>query len=58
MKKQVKKLKLAKETIHNLAGAELRKVTGGTDVSWYVGTCGCPHSLDYTCERNEPVNTN
>ena len=54
MKKTVKKLELSKETIRSLAGVELRKVTGGTDLSWR--SCGCPHT--YTCESGDPVDTN
>lgn len=58
-KKTEKKLVLAKETIHNLAGAKLGKVVGGTVISWYAGTCTCPNSIGgYTCEGNDPEDTN
>ena len=40
MKKQAKKLVLAKETVRNL---ELRRVTGGeTDFTCPINTFGCP----------------
>lgn len=60
MKKTVKKLALAKETLRNLAGAELGQAAGGTtnDVgcpTW--NTCVC-ESINFSCDRTDPVNTN
>ena len=48
MKKQVKKLVLAKETIHNLNREALGAVDGGWDgspLSAVLGTCPCAVSV-------------
>jgi len=46
MKKQTKKLTLAKETVGSLSATDLKEVAGGTVIS--CQTC-------YTCPRERPV---
>lgn len=40
MKKPMKKLVLAKETVHRLGGPELREIAGGG--TWQPSCTGCP----------------
>jgi len=42
MKKQAKKLVLAKETVRNLSGVDLREAAGGT--TWQTTCAGCPQT--------------
>jgi hypothetical protein len=50
MKKQVKKLVLAKETVRNLGGG-LRRVCGGTLGYTDPGVCGGPNTYYNSCLR-------
>jgi hypothetical protein len=54
MKKQVKKLVLAKETVRNLTSVDLREVTGG--ITWDAMTCGCGTHSCRICNVEETYN--
>jgi hypothetical protein len=52
MKKQVKKLKLAKETLRNLSGGEMKEAVGGKPPNTIDPTCDPGTSCDF-CDRSE-----
>ena len=45
MKKQPKKIVLAKETLRNLAGSEVTEAQGGALPISQVNTCRCPTAI-------------
>jgi hypothetical protein len=52
MKKQAKKLVLAKETVRDLSRTELDNAVGGTSSSNCYYTVTCWSSPDYTCQQD------